>query len=180
MPRNDDMFPLGFLLMLLFAWRLGIGADRRVAWDEYLVINHTTAARYMGARLGAGLLTLLLLCAIAFALAALVSGGDLRFASWNTLLWMLVALLTFPVLLAIELLADITYSFAVVALLFLAFFATMAGLDHIEATFAVLGLDFNRYAWRELGRLITVVVIFVPILTVALAAAWRSRLLRSW
>jgi iron complex transport system ATP-binding protein len=175
---DDRLFGYGFMLMLLVAWRLGIGSDRRVAWDEYLVLNHTTSGRYIVARIGAGILTVLLSCAIAFAVAALISGADFRFASWHATVWLLTGLLLFPALLAVELVVDITLPFAIVALACFGFGLAVVGFDRAESVLGTLGLDFGRYAWRELGRLVTVVFAVLPIATVALALLWRRRFRR--
>lgn len=152
-PADDRMFGWAYLIGAFGLLRFGLAEDRELSFDECLVVNLTTPARYLAGKLLAVAAALVAYGAGAFLAASAFGAGDWRFAAWYAVLFTLVAWLFLPGLLLVELVAGTRYP---AAALFVAFAAALAVARAVSSPMVVveaLGLDVERFDWSSLAPL---------------------------
>lgn len=174
-PEDDRLFVWGYIVAMCGMFRLGLGEDRELALDEYLVSNLVSPLQYALSKLLATIAVVGIFGAGAFLCAAAASAGDIRYAAWYTVLMTLVVWTLLPVLLLVELGIDTRYPALFVLLIFIAtVIVGRLALGPI-AIVRVMGLEIERYVYSSLAPLGVRALVAAWVL-VLLYPLWRLRL----
>ncbi len=178
---SDGLFVLGFIAAWALAFSPGLSADRSLSFDRLLVLDFLSPLEYAVGKTAAMVAWIASLAAFAWTVAALFSGGDVRFASWYTALGALLTLTALPAVAATDLLLGIRLpAAATFVLVFVVFLVLSAVGVEVFAVQAALGLVVTPYSWVSLGPLLLRsclgVALTVALVGVAAAArGWRAR-----
>jgi len=174
-PDDDRLFGHAYLLAAIALLRFGTSRDHELGFDEYLVTNLTTPARYLAGKLLAACASLAALGGIAFAAALALSLGEWRYAVWYTVLFTLVSQLFLPAVLLAELLFRTRLPAAVVFFGFVVALAVARAVSSPMVLVTALGLDTERFAFETLAPLARRAVGSTLLLGL-LYPVWRLRL----
>lgn len=150
---DDRMFGWAYLTAMFALLRFGLAEDRTRGFDEFLVINLVTPARYVAGKLLAAVTTIAAFAAGAFVLAYALGGADWEYAAWYTTLFTLVAWVYLPAVLIVELAIATRYPAAFVFVAFAAGLTIARAFTGTESIVAALGFDVERFAYASLGPL---------------------------
>lgn len=177
--HDGGFFGYAYLLAAVLLMRFGFAADRRLRFDEYLVVNHVSAPSYYTAKVLAMAGVLVGFGVIAAVLEAAFAGGNLADAFWLAAAFTLVAWIFAPFAMFVEMRLDTSVPAAAVLLgffaLVLAEYLSLRRLVSVE----LLGLQGLIVGdWRSLGPLAIRAVLFAPVAFAATGALDAVRLRR--
>ena len=178
---SDGFFVLGFLAAYVVAFSPGLSADRGLSFDRLLVLDLLSPVEYAVGKTAAMVAWTATSGAFIWTVAALFSGGDVRFAGWYTAMVLLLALAAMPVVVATDLLLGTRLPAAAALLLAVVVLVLLMALGvEPQAILGALGLMFTPYSWVSLGPLLLracVGVALTPVLVGVAAAArgWGAR-----
>lgn len=161
-PEDDRLFGYAFLVGAVLLLRSGLAEQRRAGLAEFLGHNFLTPTQQGAGHAGALVLQLAGFCALAFAAAAILSGGDVRFAAWYTAVMGLAAALFLPLVLAVETVSNFRLPLVLVVLGLVIAVAAADALVGSERFLAGLGLRVTRYEPSTLLPLVVRVAIALP------------------
>lgn len=176
---TEGFFIHAYLIGAIVLMRYGLAADRRLRFDEYLIVNHVGAATYVAAKVCAMAVLLLAYGGVAAVLETAYSGGALGAALWAAAALTLTAWLFAPVVMLVEAWLDTSVPAAVVLLAFVvavlvSFFSarSLLPLDAIGVTEAAPGY------WSTLAPLALRALVAAPIGFVLVGSLARLNLPR--
>ncbi|HUF12554.1 MAG TPA: hypothetical protein VMN78_05580 [Longimicrobiales bacterium] len=176
---GEGFFGHAYLLGAIAFMRYGLAADRRLRFDEYLIVNHVRPATYLSAKVCAMAILLVAYGAVAVVLEAAFSGGGFADAAWLALAFTLAAWMFAPLVMLVETWADTSLPAAVVLL---AYFVTVITIYMVGGTLApldVLGITHLEPGyWSSLGPLTLRSLIGAPLAFLLVGAAARLSLPR--
>jgi hypothetical protein len=177
---SDGLFVLGFIAAWALAFSPGLSADRSLSFDRLLVLDLLSPLEYAVGKTAAMVAWIASLATFAWTVAALFSGGDVRFASWYTALGALLALAALPAVAATDLFLGTRLPAAATLLLFFVVVMVLAAAGvEVLAVQRALGLAVTPHSWVSLAPLLlracAGIVLTVALVGVAAAArGWRA------
>ena len=176
--HGDDLFATGFLLAFALGFRPRLSEDRELSFDRLLLLHGLTVAEYAAGKLLGMLAWTFTLASGTCVLATLLSGGDLRFASWYSLYLLLVALAAFPFVALVDLFLKVRVPAAVFLILVFAvvFALVAAGVDPFSIQ-AFLGLQTSRFElWTLVPLFVRALIALAAMPAVLLVGAWLRKI----
>ena len=143
---DPEMLGTGFAFGALFVIRSGLVEQRMGGLEDFLRVNFISATEHMLAAILSLAATWLLYTACAFAVAVVLSGGDVGLAAWTVWLLALTLAMLLPFALMVECTSDLRTPLFVPGFIYFAgLFALAAALGYRRMA-ALLGLDADP-AW---------------------------------
>ena len=152
-PQDDRLFGDAYVLAALVALHAGIARDRRFYFDAFLANNILAPRELYTSKLCATVLCLLAASCCTFVVALAMSAGDVEYSAWYSIVLCLVALLFLPAVLLSELLLEIEYPVAIVALAFTALLSVAGRASGARRILDALALAGERFDYSNLSRL---------------------------
>jgi len=178
---DDHLFGVGFLLAFAVACRPALSEDRERFFDRLLLLHLLSPVEYAVGKTIATVAWTSTFAAASFAVALLVGRGDLLFAGWYALLFLLLALAALPFVFSIDVVLATRVPAAVFLLLtMVTLFAAVAVGTDPERIQAVLGLRSSRYHFETLVPLLVRALAALATVPVVVLAGLRLRSRRGW
>ena len=148
---NDGLFIAGYLVAFAVSFGPGLSADRGLTFDLLLVFNFLSPGEYALGKSAGMLVWTAAFTAACWAIAAVLGGGDVRFATWYAVLLVLVMVVALPfVVLADLLLSTRLPTAALLIVLVMVLFTLVAlGVDAITIQ-EWLSIQVTPYSYPSL------------------------------
>lgn len=177
-PPNGEIFGLVYLLGALLVVRFGLGEDRRLHFDEYLIVNHASSTSYIAGK-AVALAGVIVLYGIGIAVLETVYGGSAERALWLAAAFTLAAWFFAPFVMLVEVWADTALPGALVMLVWIVLVATLYFTTGSRALADLPGFTtLASGSWTSMRPLAVRSLVGVPIAFVAVGALVRLRLPR--
>jgi len=152
-PQDDRLFGDAYVLAALVALHAGIARDHRFQFDAFLANNVLAPRELYASKVCAAVLCILVASFCTFVVALAMSAGDIEYSAWYAMLLCLVALLFLPAVVLSELLFEIEYPVAIVALAFTAVLSVAGRASGARRILDALALGGERFDYSNLSRL---------------------------
>lgn len=174
----EGFLVLGYLAAYAASFGPGLSADRGLSFDRLLVLDLMAPWEYAAGKTAAMAAWVVSSAAYVWAVAAFLSGLDLRFAGWYSAFLLLLATAALPLVAAADLVLRIRLPAAAALLLALVALIVVMALSGEDLSFlGALGLAVTPYSYPSLGPLLARACMG---LALTLGVVWAAAAGRGW
>jgi hypothetical protein len=165
-PPGSRLFGEAYVLALVVGGHVGLARDRAVRFDAFLISNFVTPAHYYVTRVVIAVMTLTAFAAIAFAIALVLSFGDLAYAAEYAATLYFASLMALPAIVILELFLNSRHTVAILLIGLVVTMTLYGRANDPRPVLRALGLSGELDVWASLfrsGIALTISIAFYPL-----------------